>query len=207
MSYINQKLLSRANADVINLFEEKLSKNYKYHNLRHTLDVYKNAETIGKNSRLKDVDLNTLKMSALFHDVGYIDSIDEHEIFSAIRAIKFLCNEVDELIVEQVYNAILATKIPQQPKDLIAKILCDADLVYLSSQADYFYYAELLRQEWISLNKVNFSELDFHKNSITFFKSHSYHTEYGKIILQPLKDKTEVLIKNKIENMTLQILK
>lgn len=208
MSIINKELLNDAKAYIGNLFGKKLSKNYTYHNLKHTLEVYKDAEIIGENSKLADTDFNTLKMSALFHDVGYIDSMDEHELFSAFRAAKFLCeNNVDELIIRQVFNAILATKIPQQPKDLIAKILCDADLMYLSMQTDYFYNAELLRQEGIRLNRANFDKIDFHKNSLIFFNSHRYHSEYGKIILQPLKDKTELLIKNKVENMISGVLK
>ena len=92
--------------------------------------------------------MKILKISALFHDMGYIDAYDDHEIDSAARAREFLvAREVDEKYIKQVEAAILSTKMPQSPQDKIDNILCDADLMNLTFD-DYFVQIDLMRMEW-----------------------------------------------------------
>lgn len=195
MSKIDDRLVEETKEFVTNLLTRELSDKCMYHTLNHTLDVLKNAEIIGKYSNLNDDEMNILRVSALFHDVGYIYAYDGHEIDSAASANAFLrTRNVDEESIRLVETAILSTKMPQSPVDVISEILCDSDLMYLTFD-DYFEQIDLMRLEWEKVGKAKLNSNQFHMNSLEFFKLHQYHSEYGKKVLQPRKEKNELLIK------------
>ena len=137
-------------------------------------------------------------MSALFHDVGYVDAYNDHEIFSAKRAVSYLSSrDVEKQTIDQIERAILSTKTPQNPQDRISRILCDADLMNLTFD-DYFEHLDLMREEWEKVGKAKLNRHEFYLGTLEFFQSHEYHSKYGKTILQPKKEKNELRIKNKV---------
>ena len=93
--------------------------------------------------------------------------------------------------------AILSTKTPQNPKDQISRILCDADLMNMTFD-DYFEQIDLMRKEWEKVWKAKLNSHEFHISSLEFFQSHEYHSKYGKKVLQPKKEQTEEKIRNKV---------
>lgn len=198
MGTIDEALVSDAKAYVSSMLTNELSEKCLFHTINHTLDVLKNAEIIGKYCKLDHDELQILRMSALFHDVGYVDSYDEHEMFSARRARTYLeSKDVGEHSIQKVESAILSTRMPQNPKDKISEMLCDADLMNLTVD-DYFEQVDLIRREWEKMGKAKMNSHEFHMNSLEFFRSHQYYSEYGKKILQPKKERTERKIKNKV---------
>ena len=198
MNKIDAALIEEAKEFVTSLLIHELSEKCLFHTINHTLDVLKNAEMIGAYSKLKEDTINLLRISALFHDVGYVDAYDDHEIDSAVRATNFLKSKnVDEESIKQVEAAILSTKMPQSPKDEISRILCDADLMNLTFD-DYFEQIDLMRMEWVKIGKAKLNSHQFHIKSLEFFQSHQYHSEYGKKVLQPKKEKNEIRIRNKV---------
>lgn len=202
MSKIDNKMVNEAESFVLKILDEKLSEKLLYHGKNHTVDVLKNAVIIGENSDLDEDDMNLLKISALFHDVGYIDVYEGHEEKSAMYATEFLrSRHVDDSSVKQVVDAILSTHYPQKPKDRISEILCDADLMYLADQSKYFEEAELLRQEWSNVGKTNMGDHEFYLASLDFFNSHDFHSEYGKQHLLPGKEKNESIINIRLVNI------
>jgi predicted metal-dependent HD superfamily phosphohydrolase len=198
MKKIDDKLIAEAREYISKLLTTELSENCVFHTISHTLDVVSNAEVIGNYCKLDDESLNILRMCALFHDVGYVDAYDDHEIYSAERAEKYLQEKnVDPEIIVQINAAILSTKTPQNPKDKISKILCDADLMNLTFD-DYFEQIDLMRKEWEKVGKAKLNSQEFYLSSLEFFQSHEYHSKYGKKVLQPKKEKTELKIRNKV---------
>ena len=198
MNRIDDALVEEAKEFVASILTHELSEKCIFHTINHTLDVLKNAEIIGKYCKLEEKDLNVLRICALFHDVGYVDAYDDHEISSAERAISYLTSKnIDQSIIHQVEEAILSTKTPQNPKDKISRILCDADLMNLTFD-DYFEQIDLMRKEWAKVGKAKLDSNQFHLKSLEFFRTHQYHSEYGKKILQPMKEKTELKIRNKV---------
>ena len=198
MIIIDDALITDAKQYISSLLTTELSKNCVFHTKAHTLDVVANAEIIGKYCKLEENSLNVLRMCALFHDVGYVDAYDDHEIFSAERAKTYLNSKnIDPEIISQVEAAILSTKTPQNPKDRISRILCDADLMNLTFD-DYFEQIDLMRKEWEKVGKAKLDSHEFHLSSLEFFQSHQYHSEYGKKVLQPKKEQTELKIRNKV---------
>lgn len=198
MDNIENSLIEEARKHVTLVLKHELSDKCLFHTINHTLEVLSNAEIIGRYCDVGEADLNVLRLCALFHDIGYVDSYDDHEIYSARRAVDYLrAKEVDELAIEQVERAILATKMPQSPQDKISRILCDADLMNLSFD-DYFEQVDLMRMEWDKVGKAKLNRHQFYLNTLDFFQKHEYHSKYGKQILQPKKEKNERRIKSKI---------
>lgn len=198
MSKIDARLVEEAKEFVTKILTNDLSENCLFHTINHTLEVLNNAEIIGSYSKLSADDMNILRISALFHDVGYIDIYDDHEVISASRARDFLrSRNVDEESVSQVVRAIQATKMPQSPGDMISEILCDSDLMYLTFD-NYFEQIELMRKEWEMVGKAKLNNNQFHVQSLEFFKNHKYYSEYGRKVLQPIKEKNEMLIREKV---------
>ena len=198
MNKIDKAIVEEAKEYVSSVLTHELSDNCVFHTIQHTLDVLKNAEIIARYCKLNGTGLNIVKLSALFHDVGYVDAYEDHEIYSAERAKNFLKSKnMDEETIHQVEAAILSTKTPQNPQDKISRILCDADLMNLTFD-DYFEQVDLMRREWEKVGKAKFNSHQFHIKSLEFFQEHQYHSEYGRKILQPKKEKNELIIKNKV---------
>jgi len=183
-------MLSHAQDFVMNLLDKRLSEGFLFHSKKHTLDVLRNSAIIGEHCGFSGDEMNLVRISALFHDVGYISSSDGHESESALIAGEFLRSvQVGEQEIKIVCEAILATKVPQQPKNRISEVLCDADLMHLTGE-DYFEQMDLLRLEWQRTGRYTLTEYEFHLNSIEFFNHHHYHSEYGRNTLEPQKAET-----------------
>ncbi|NQU52382.1 MAG: HD domain-containing protein [Bacteroidetes bacterium] len=201
MNYLNKDIIDKARIWVSNILDSQLPESCVFHNKKHTYDVLKNVEVIGDYYNLEGNDLNILRLCALFHDVGYIKTYADHENESAFQATQVLNQlHVEESSIKKITTAILATKVPQNPKDLFSEILCDADLMHLTYN-NYFEQIELMREEWTLAGIRTFNQKEFHINSIQFFNSHHYHTEYGKLVLQAKKQKNLERIKRKIEDL------
>jgi hypothetical protein len=150
--------------------------------------VVKGAAVIGQNAGLNQSELDIVHLSALFHDVGYISSDENHEAESWRIAEEFLSvHLVKAEETDLVKRAIMATRIPQEPDHIISEVLCDADLMHLASGA-YFELMELLRLEWQKTGRQNLTESEFHQYSIGFFDRHHFHTEFGKTVMKAKKD-------------------
>ncbi len=159
---------------------EKVPKELSYHSLQHTRDVVKATEEIGKGCGLSEVDLETVLIAAWFHDLGYCDSLDEHELKSAEMARKFLRQyNLEEERVSQVEGCILATKMPQQPANLLEQVLCDADLVHLASQ-EYCELAEKLKDELAYSKNMNLTKQDWWAINLQFIQEQEFFTDYAQ---------------------------
>jgi uncharacterized protein len=198
MNKIDDALVEETKEHVTLVLNHRLSDKCLFHTISHTLEVLKNAEIIGRYCKVDDEEFNILRMAALFHDVGYVDAYDDHEIYSAKQAVIYLkAKNVDGNSIEQIERAILSTKTPQNPQDKISKILCDADLMNLTFD-DYFKQVDLMRMEWDNMGKAKLNRHEFYLNTLEFFRTHQYHSEYGKKVLQPRKVKNEIKIMNKV---------
>ncbi len=176
---------------------DKFPENIIYHNLDHTLDVVDAAEFIGRESRIAPEDLEKVLIAAWFHDTGYYLGRENHEQASVDIASKFLkAAGVEDTIIDTVKDCILATKIPQSPKNNLERILCDADLYHLSTD-DFMEKTELLWKEYATNNPDLLLE-NWLNVSRDFVSKHTYHTDYGKQVLQPAMEENLKLLDKKI---------
>lgn len=85
-----------------------------------------------------------------------------------------------------VKRLILATKIPQSPKNHLEKVICDADLDYLGRD-DFKEISDKLYKE-LKVTSPDFSKEEWNKKQIAFLQSHTYHTAFARRNRQPKKE-------------------
>lgn len=194
---MNQELIKKSESYVKNILSERCPNNYRYHNYYHVQKVVEAAITISESEKVSDEEKEIIILACLFHDIGYIDICEGHEIKSCTYARNFLLKEnYPEKRIQQIESCILATKIPQQPKNKLEMIVCDADLHHLGSD-DFLEVGNNLRYEIESGNKIHFSNEGWLEKTISFNKSHSYFTDYAKRIYGVKK----ILNVNQLEKM------
>jgi predicted metal-dependent HD superfamily phosphohydrolase len=198
MKKIDVKMVQKAGDFVTRFLAEKLPESMVFHTIDHVKYVVEKSEIIGRKSGLSEDQLNLVKLSAWFHDTGYTINPEGHEDESVKIATDFLkSQEINDQIIHQIAKCILATRIPQQPSDILSRVLCDADLMHLAED-DYFERLDKMRIEWANLSGEKISKRRFHKMSKKFFQRHSYHTDFAKAELQPKKAKNLQLIEQEI---------
>jgi predicted metal-dependent HD superfamily phosphohydrolase len=169
-----------------------------YHNLEHTQEVVHAAQQIANHYQLNEQDFFIVTVSAWFHDTGYFEDALNHEAKGAALADDFLArHKVNQEIRDQVKSAILATKIPQKPKNEIDKIICDADLFHLGL-ADFRAKGKLMHKENELIYKKDISKMEWRKKDIQFMESHYYHTDYANLLLSDQKQKNIEKLKSKL---------
>ena len=157
-----------------------LNPNLTYHNKEHTMDVVKQCERIAKDEGVEEGrELFLLKVAALYHDTGFLKTYFSHEemscrIFMEDAAL-FNFSDSDKAIVRSL---IMATKLPQIPKTLFEKIICDADLDYLG-RTDFFIIGEQLKREFIKYSIIH-TDNEWDELQVKFLTHHQYHTESSR---------------------------
>jgi uncharacterized protein len=162
---------------VVNKLKEGLAESLTYHNLDHTLDVLDQAlEIAGKEKITNPEDLLLLKVSALYHDVGFLDTYSGHEERTCVIAAEELtCFGFNPTQVDMVMGMIRATKVPQTPQNQLEEIICDADLDYLG-RSDFFKIGDGLYQEFLDQQIVT-NEQQWDMLQVRFLESHRYFTK------------------------------
>ena len=174
---------------------KSIPEEFSYHNLQHTREVVSAATEIALRSDLNGDDLEKILLAAWFHDVGYQNTVEEHEQES-ISIMKGKLSEwgVEESKINQVAELIQSTRMPQTPKDELSEILCDADLHHLSTP-EFEEKSEDLRQELIKTSGRHISKDEWLAMNVQFLNEHSYFTAYSKTLMEPLKKKNLKKIK------------
>jgi len=182
---------------LLDRLEKELPSCLYYHNVKHTVDVVTEVELIGWAEGVSDHDLLMLKTAALFHDAGHIVNYEEHEYHSTMLARELLpAYDYSWEQIDQICDIIMATKLPPRPKNLLQKIICDADLDYLGRSdmipVSNTLYRELKEQDKISsLNEWNMLQLKF-------IDGHQYFTRTARNLREVNKQKQIERIKKLI---------
>jgi len=178
---------------------EELPNELTYHSLDHTLVVVKAVEQIGAASNLTEEELETVKIAAWFHDLGYASSIDGHEAKSAELSKIFLSEKgVKGERIKLVEGCIMATKMPQNPQNLLEEVLCDADLFHLATEK-YCETACKLQEEMKFTKKIKLSDKKWLKMNKEFLVQQEFFTPYAKEHLAQGKLKNLKAIKKQLK--------
>ncbi|MEM6641767.1 MAG: HD domain-containing protein [Bacteroidota bacterium] len=176
----DQDILERVERHVIELLSEKLSPNLTYHSAEHTQEVVTRVKELAALQEFTEQEIEIVTIAAWFHDVGYTVSLNEHESHSAHLAEIFLEDQgYDSEKIEQVKSCILATKMPQSPKNALEQTLCDADLLHIA-QDDYFQKAQQLHNEIEKTKLCNISKEEWMHMNQAFLQDHCFFTEQAK---------------------------
>lgn len=162
---------------VTDLLKENLSTAYYYHNIEHTQYVAAKAIEIGKNEGCTAKELHLLETAALWHDTGFIKTYANHEKEGCKIAKKHLPSfGFNKAEIAIICGMIMATKIPQTPKNKLEEIIADADLEYLGTKKAQIGSNNLYRE--LSTLKPMLTKEAWLIIEIDFIRAHHYFTDY-----------------------------
>ncbi len=167
-----------------------------YHCLTHTFDVLDQCLRIaGAEGFTHEHDLNNLRMAALYHDTGFLETYKNHEQKGCEIFLKDTTDfDISEEDKEIIKGLIMSTKLPQEPKTRLQRVICDADLDYLGRD-DFFPIADNLKKEFLHYEVVA-NEDEWHELQLKFLTHHSYHTASSAKLRDPVKKKHLIQIMN-----------
>ena len=185
---------------IIAKLQNGLSPRFTYHSIDHTLDVLEQVQQIAAGEGLTGEEiLFLLKVAALYHDSGFLFIYSGHEEKGCELAKKELpAFGLSTLQIEKICGMIMATKIPQSPKNKMEEIICDADLDYLGRD-DFEPISNHLYKEFLDFGFVKDRD-DWMQKQIRFFESHHYFTKSSQQLRHPKK--TDQLVKLKAYRFT-----
>ena len=172
--------------EILEQMQRDLPKNLYYHNLKHTTDAIYRVTAIGTKENVSEEDLLLLRCAALFHDSGFMASYDNNEEIGARLAHQMLAKyKFSREQIEIIKGIINATKVPQNPHNLLEEIMCDADLDYLG-RPDFIPISQNLFRELFERGKIDSIE-QWNKMQYKFITEHHYFTETAKRSGEPGK--------------------
>ena len=125
--------IEKAEQYVLGQLETRLDRTLFYHGIHHTIDVVNAAAEIAALEGITDEEsLALLRTAAFYHDSGFMNIYQGHEEAGCVLAREVLPGfGYTEAQIATICGMIMATKIPQSPKNTLERIICDADLDYL----------------------------------------------------------------------------
>lgn len=190
--------LTQVTTFILDRLKHELHPSFTYHNMEHTQDVMRAVKAIGLAEHISENDLIILSTAALFHDTGFIISPKDHETYSCDIAHRHLPHySYNEQDIDWVCRLIIATKVPQNPKNHLEEIICDADLDYLGRE-DFFEISEKLYEEMTALGTIS-SRDAYMQLQLDFLFHHRYFTKTAKSTRNKIKEKNLTKIKTNSE--------
>lgn len=196
---MESELIREAKALAEQQFSDKAFDNYHFHNFEHTREVAAAAEDIGRQSNLTSEELELAVVAAWLHDIGYKQGAENHEE-NSVKAAASLFQRLGTPVgqINLINNAILSTKMPQHPKSMVDKVVCDADLFHLSD-GSYEKKGALLRSEWSAIKGKQMTDEEWVMHNLEFMQNHHYNTPYGQTVLEESKQKNMKRLKKSLE--------
>lgn len=183
---------------ILKKLQENLPEHLSYHSVMHVKDVIDAVEKITKSENVSEEDVMLLKTAALFHDTGFLFGAKDHEEKSCEIAQEHLPNfGYSQSQIDKIKGMIMATKIPQSPKNQLEEILADADLDYLGRD-DFFKIGDKLYDELTMFGIVN-SERDWNLLQEKFLESHHFFTQTAIKNRNQKKQENLEIIKSKLK--------
>lgn len=140
------------------------------------------AEEVEESDRL------ALNLAAWFHDVGYINRDEGHELEGQLIAESFLKeNQVDVEMIDKVKKLIAATNLNYEPQNHLEKIIKDADFSHFGDR-NFQKISFQLKCEIEQKENVEISEAEWNRRNYDFLtKQHRFYTDYAKLNWQNVK--------------------
>ena len=203
---IYQQTLARIKEFVQNYFAEHLNPNRIYHNLYHTQNVVELALQIANHYKLDSKSLFIIEAASWFHDIGYTEDPAHHEKKGTQIAEKFLKElSVADDSIKSIKGCIIATRLPQQPKTLLERIICDADMYHLGLD-DFGAKSKLVRKEMELINRQKIHKVEWKQKNIELLQNHRFKTDYAQQLLSDQQKKNLEKLLNKSIKKTSEIL-
>ena len=184
---INKEVVNQVQAYVEKYFSESMPEIYCFHNLEHTKQVVQACMLLSEKAGLDKEDQLKLEAAAWLHDTGYSSGPEGHEERSVELSNALLKTlNLEPAVIDEIAGIIRATKMPQNPKNFLEKVIGDADLSHLGNE-HFWERNDLFRKELEYMGNTMNNEA-WVLFELAFIKSHSYHTQEAKLLFEENKD-------------------
>ena len=147
-----------------------------YHQYDHALSVMERAIYLWSVEGCSSDEIEMLAIAALFHDTGFVIQYDENEPIWAKIAQNYLRTVLyKEEKIKIIEDIILATIPAREPKNLLEKIIKDADMDNLGRD-DFFDIAEKLKKERETIKQIKIRDPDWHHAALDVIQDHKFYT-------------------------------
>ena len=147
-----------------------------YHQYDHALSVMERAIYLWSVEGCSSDEIEMLAIAALFHDTGFVIQYDENEPIWAKIAQNYLRTVLyKEEKIKIIEDIILATIPAREPKNLLEKIIKDADMDNLWRD-DFFDIAEKLKKERETIKNIKIHDPDWHHAALDVIQDHKFYT-------------------------------
>lgn len=197
----NNIILSKAEEFVTEILQSLDSSKLTYHNFDHTKMVVDAAIEIGQAEKLSEDEMETVLLAAWFHDTGFRDTYDGHELRSSAIAEEFLkSHSMSGEKIEGVKACILVTQLGEIPQNKLEKVIRDADIYHVTKN-NYEDFSSKLRNEWAQILGKHYSDMEWCEMSLNFLISIKFNTTYGDEVLCDLKETVQGKLKKKLKKI------
>jgi uncharacterized protein len=195
---VSQPDVEGAIAYAIGRLRNELPEHLTYHNLWHTVsDVMPAVERLARLEQVDEEGMMLLRVAAAFHDVGYVTRHNEHEITGARIAAQVLPEYgFSDKQIDAILGMIIATRLPQMPRNPLEEIMVDADLDTLGRD-DFAKRSEDLRQELVALGQ-SISNCQWQKQQLKFVKAHEFFTQAARELRGETKRKHLAMLEQRV---------
>ena len=188
----------KAGQFIMNKLSKELPNHLSYHSVDHISDVYHAAKELGKQENLSSYETKLVLTAAWYHDAGFLKGADDHEEESCRIAKETLPHYgYDTEEIDRICGMIMATKIPQSPKNHLEEVLADADLDYLGRD-DFFTIGNKLFTELSVFGFLN-TEEEWNNLQVRFLEDHHYFTKTALTLRQAKKKQHLEQVKAKLK--------
>ena len=178
---------------------KELSNNLFYHGMHHTCDVVHVAEHLAKAENITGDDFTVVMTAALFHDSGFLIQYNDNEPIACELARKILPQyDYSQSQIDHICEMILATSIPQCPRDHLAEVLCDADLSYLGTDG-YYSISETLKME-LEKQGLDFENTKWIDFQLNFLTKHRFFTDTARELHEAQKQEYILELKDLLKD-------
>jgi predicted metal-dependent HD superfamily phosphohydrolase len=161
---------------VFDLLKREQREGHVYHTVAHSEAVANTARRLAKALELGEEGIEIVTLAGWLHDVGYTEIYYGHEEVSIRIATEFLhSKQYPDDKIQLICGCIAATKVPQQPKNILEEIVADADLAGLARKS-FFEQSELLRIEWDRALAKKYTDEEWIDQNIDLLSSHRFFT-------------------------------
>lgn len=172
----------QAIAHALKRLRGELPPSLSYHCAWHTEhDVLPAARRLGQLAGVTPTEQGILDVSAAYHDIGHIRISYGHEAISveimagALPRFGFSAREI-----EHVAAMIMATRMPQSPKNELEQLLADADMDGLGRD-DFLDTSKALWRENAALGRPQLWA-QWLETQLRFLRSHRYFTALARAL-------------------------
>ena len=188
----------KAEKYIVKRLKKELPDNLHYHDLRHTTDVCAAVERLALMEGIEGDDIFLLKTAALYHDAGFVHQYANNEDIGAALAREVLPRfGYSDAQIDVICELIQATKVPQQPKNHLQQIICDADLDYLGGD-EFHVIADKLKRELLERDIIQ-TDKQWDELQVKFLEAHTYFTKTAIELRQANKMERVKEIKDRLK--------